>query len=395
MTEADASERDAAWLRSFRRRVVAWYAKQGRDLPFRRTRDPYRIWVSEVMLQQTTVAAVVPYYERFLARFPTIAALAEAPEHEVLRLWEGLGYYRRARNMHAAAKLVVTEQGGEFPRTAAEIMSLKGIGRYTAGAIASFAFDEPAPIVEANTLRLYCRLLAYRGDPRSTAGQRRLWQFAASIMPRKAAGRFNHALMDLGATICTPKSPKCETCPVRQNCHAFSENLQDVVPLPKARPAVTDVMEAYLVVRRGGDVLVRRRETGERWAGLWDFPRYELPSHLAAECPAVAELHQDRKRLPLGNGTPSQVTHYLRVQLRKQTSLDAAIGEAFAEIRHGVTRFRIRVVCFEARFKSGALTCEESLRWVSLSDLESLALSRSGRRLADSLTRRGTPVRES
>src|SRR5690606_11734229 len=156
--------RDSAWRRSFRRRLVAWYVKNGRKLPWRATRDPYPIWISEVMLQQTTVTAVVPYFERFLARFPNVESLAAADEHEVFRVWEGLGYYSRARNLHTAAKAIVAERNGRFPTAVADLIALPGIGRYTAGAIASFAFDTPAPIVEANTLRLYCRLIGYTGD---------------------------------------------------------------------------------------------------------------------------------------------------------------------------------------------------------------------------------------
>ncbi len=344
LLKTDALEQDAAWLRSFRRRIFAWYDKHGRDLSFRHTRDPYRIWISETMLQQTTVAAVVPYYERFLKSFPTVQALAATSEHDVLRLWEGLGYYSRARNLHAAAREIVEEQGGIFPRTASELARLKGIGRYTAGAIASFAFDEPAPIVEANTLRLYCRLLAYRGDPRSAAGQQRLWQFAERIVPRKHAGRFNHALMDLGTTVCTPRDPKCDVCPVRANCLAFAQGAQNEVPTRKARPTVTDVSEAYVVVRRNGKILVRQREAGERWAGMWDFPRYEIPSEIAANCLLTSAFDRRQKRLALDDEA-STAADYLQTQLRQQTGISAEIGDPFAEIRHGVTRFRIRVLC--------------------------------------------------
>jgi A/G-specific adenine glycosylase len=385
LLKTDAPEQDAAWLRSFRRRVFAWYDKHGRDLSFRHTRDPYRIWISETMLQQTTVAAVVPYYERFLKAFPTVQALAAASEHDVLRLWEGLGYYSRARNLHAAARQIVEAQGGVFPRSASELASLKGIGRYTAGAIASFAFDERAPIVEANTLRLYCRLLAYGGDPRSAAGQQRMWQFAEQIVPRKHAGRFNHALMDLGATVCTPRDPKCDVCPVRANCAAFAQGAQNEVPAPKARPTLTDVTEAYVVVRRNGKILVRQREAGERWAGMWDFPRYELSPEIAATSMLTAPSDWRQKRLALDDeNASSAAAEYLQSQLKQQTSIRAEIGDPFAEIRHGVTRFRIRVLCFDAHHVCGSAG-SASLRWCSPADLELLALSRSGRRLADLL----------
>ena len=179
---------DARSLAQFRRGLIAWYPRNARPLPWRKSADPYRIWISEIMLQQTTVAAVVPYFERFLARFPTLAALAQANEQDVLRLWEGLGYYSRARNIHKTARVIVRELGGLFPDEVARLAELPGIGRYTAGAIASFAFDRRAPIVEANTLRLYCRLLGFRGDPRSAAGQKLLWEFAGLILPRESRG---------------------------------------------------------------------------------------------------------------------------------------------------------------------------------------------------------------
>jgi A/G-specific adenine glycosylase len=362
--------------------VLGWYAKHGRDLPWRRDRDPYRVWVSEVMLQQTTVAAVVPYYERFLARFPTVEALAEASEHDVMRLWEGLGYYSRARNMHAAARGIVSEHGGEFPRTAEELGALRGIGRYTAGAIASFAFDEPAPIVEANTVRLYSRLTGYRGDPRSTEGQKRLWAFAGRIVPKREAGRFNHALMDLGATVCTVKNPRCEDCPVRQNCRAFALGLQNEIPPPKNRPAPTDVNEAYVAVRKGDAYLLRRRAAGERWAGLWDFPRCELTSAEAAE---VVVPPAGQKSLPFG-GVPGPLLRRLEKVVAEQTGVMCRMGEAIAELRHGVTRFRIRLVCFDATFKSGGPAGDA--RWVTPGEFRELALSRTGRRLADILRER-------
>src|SRR5262245_6448070 len=180
--------------RSFRRKLLAWYAKHARDLPWRRSRDPYRVWVSEVMLQQTTVAAVKPYFERFLVAYPTVDDLASADEQQVLRLWEGLGYYRRARGLHAAAKQLVAEHRGEFPRDVPGLMALPGIGRYTAGAIASIAFSVPAPILEANTIRLLSRIVGYRDNPAKSAGQRLLWQTAEKLLPRRDVARFNQAL---------------------------------------------------------------------------------------------------------------------------------------------------------------------------------------------------------
>lgn len=226
---------DSAEFSSFRRKLLAWYRCHARDLPWRRTTDPYHIWISEIMLQQTTVAAVIPYFERFLAQFPTVAELAAAPENEILRLWEGLGYYSRARNLHRAAKVVTEHYDGCFPQDILSLQALPGIGRYTAGAIASFAFDAAAPIVEANTLRLYSRLLGYDGDPRSKKGQSILWGFAESILPRTKPGRLNQALMELGGSVCLPREPHCESCPVQQHCRAFRDGTQATIPRTNRR----------------------------------------------------------------------------------------------------------------------------------------------------------------
>ncbi len=264
---------DSVWLAQFRRRILAWFRRNARDLPWRRTRDPYAIWVSEIMLQQTQVVTVVGYFERFLAAFPSIADLAAADEQEVLRLWEGLGYYRRARQLHAAARVIVAEHQGRFPHEPHQIRALPGIGRYTAGAIASIGWDAREPILEANTIRVFSRLLAYRGDPQKIAGQQRLWEFAAGVLPQKDTGLFNQALMELGSEICTPRGPRCDRCPVRDLCPTFRLGLQDEIPLPKRKTRYEDRHEAAVIVRRGDRVVLRRCGPDERWAGLWDFPR--------------------------------------------------------------------------------------------------------------------------
>lgn len=376
-------EDDPAWRRSFRRRIRGWYEHNGRDLPWRRTRDPYRIWISEVMLQQTTVAAVTPYYDRFLAALPTVAALAAAPQSRVLRLWEGLGYYSRARNLHAAAKEIVGTRRGKFPRTVSEWQTLPGIGRYTAGAIVSFAFDEAAPIVEANTRRLYSRLVGLECNPQSTQGQRRLWSFAESILPRAHPAVFNHALMDLGATVCRADGPRCDQCPVRQNCVAYSSGRQNELPRKGDRVAMTDVTEAYLVVVHENRLLLRQRTTSERWAGLWDFPRYQLSDEsLKQDFPVSPSLP-----LPFTASETEKIIPILESQLVEQTDISAEILEPFAEIRHGVTRYRIRVVCFDARFQSGSP--RSGVRWIEFSDMGKYPLSSSGRKLTNLLTERG------
>ncbi|MEZ6060718.1 MAG: A/G-specific adenine glycosylase [Planctomycetaceae bacterium] len=269
-------ERDTNWRRRLRSAVLKWYDGNGRRLPWRESADPYRIWVSEIMLQQTTIAAVIPYFERFTQRFPDVNALAAADQSEVLRLWEGLGYYSRARNLHKAAIEIVDRFAGTFPDSAAELVQLPGIGRYTAGAIASFAFGQPAGIVEANTLRLYSRLIAMTQDPRGTAGQKTLWSFADWIVAPGRPADFNQAVMDLGSTVCRPTAPECSACPLKSCCAAFSRGMQESIPLAGKKPGVTDVTEVSIAVRRGGRYLLRQRTSDERWAGLWDFVRFEV-----------------------------------------------------------------------------------------------------------------------
>ena len=222
---------ESLWKQRFRRRLLAWYARNARDLPWRRTTNPYRVWVSEVMLQQTQVETVKPYFQRFIREFPTVKKLAAADEQNVLRHWEGLGYYRRARQLHAAAQVIVTQHKGKFPREITTLQTLPGIGRYTAGAIASIAYDESGPILEANTIRLFARLIGYQQIPTTSTGQRILWQTAAEILPRKNIAQFNQGVMELGALVCTPKNPRCSDCPVSALCAAREAGLQEEIPL--------------------------------------------------------------------------------------------------------------------------------------------------------------------
>ncbi len=252
--------------------LLAWYRRHRRDLPWRASRDPYRVWVSEIMLQQTQVERVKEYFARFMERFPDLRALARAPEREVLRRWEGLGYYRRARQLHAAAKQIVAAHGGEFPRTAAGLRGLPGIGRYTAGAIASIAFGEREPIVEANSRRVIARLVGY-GEPVGGAGDEPLWRIAAELVPARDPGLFNQAVMDLGATVCTVARPLCCKCPLAGSCVARATGQVEAIPaLPRPR-AVKQLRETALVLEAAGRVVVERRGAGEWWEGLWDFPR--------------------------------------------------------------------------------------------------------------------------
>lgn len=329
--------------------LLGWFARVGRDLPWRRGPDPYRTWISEVMLQQTQVERVVGYFHRFMERFPTVDRLAEAPEADVLRAWEGLGYYRRARQLHAAAKRIVADHGGLLPDSVAALRGLPGIGRYTAGAIASIAFDRPEPVVEANSRRVLARLTAHASPLDGTAGDGPIWMIASALVPARRAGLWNQALMDLGATVCTPRNPICSTCPLAPHCLALKTGQAGSIPVSTARRKVIDLDETAVVVRRGVKVLVVRRGAGEWWEGLWDFPRL-----LAKEI--LAPLGCGRRRV-VGNCSYT-VTHH-RVAVTVTTCLASRQGPR----RDGVA-------------------------WIDWESLGTLAMTAPGRRIA-ALAERG------
>ncbi|WP_254513156.1 A/G-specific adenine glycosylase [Anatilimnocola floriformis] len=344
--------------RQFAKKLLAWFSTAARDLPWRRTRDLYSIWISEIMLQQTQVATVIGYHERFLAAFPNVAALAAAEETQVLRLWEGLGYYRRARQLHTAAKKIVAEHGGDFPRSYEAVRALPGIGRYTAGAILSIGLDQRLPILEANTIRVFSRLIALADDPRTTRSQARLWTFAEEILPAENCGAFNQALMELGSEICTPKAPSCAVCPVSAHCAVYAQGRTAEIPLAAKKTTYTDLTETAVVVRRGSKFLIRQCQPGERWAGLWDFPRFSSP-------PASHESW-----LPTAS---DHLLNWLDVQIEPIAHL--------ATTKHGVTRFRITLHVLDATWIAGGKTSAQQ-RWVTRDELHELPLSVTGRKIA-------------
>jgi A/G-specific adenine glycosylase len=275
----------------------------------------------------------------------------------VLRLWEGLGYYRRARQLHAAAKTIVAEHGGCFPREEAAVRRLPGIGRYTAGAILSIGTGARQPILEANTIRVFSRLAALEGDPASSAGQKRLWSLAESTLPPREAGSFNQALMELGSELCTPKAPACGECPVSRHCRALAKNLQQAIPPPPRKTRYEDLAEVAVVVRRRGRVLLRQCQPDERWAGLWDFPRFPASQDVAA---GVLSL----------------------------TGVTIAAPRRITSLKHGVTRFRITLEVFEAQHVSSPRRSTHGTsptRWVTLGELTELPLCVTGRRIAGRL----------
>ena len=262
-------------MSAFARRLVRWQARHGRhDLPWQRTRDPYRIWLSEVMLQQTQVATVIPYYRRFLARFPNVRSLAGADLDDVLALWSGLGYYSRARNLHAAAQAVVEDHGGRFPRTRAALESLSGLGRSTAAAIAVFAFGKREAILDGNVKRVLARHFAVRGFPE----EKKLWTLAESELPAKDVEAYTQGLMDLGAAVCTRTRPDCGACPLNRTCEAHGRGAVKAYPEPRPRKRRPLRKTSMLMVLREGEVLLEKRPPAGIWGGLWCFPEADTGS---------------------------------------------------------------------------------------------------------------------
>jgi A/G-specific adenine glycosylase len=373
LTGDKAPDLDAGWVDRIRGRLLEWYAGAARDLPWRADRDAYRILVSETMLVQTTVTAVVPFFHRFLARFPSVQALAEADEADVLKAWEGLGYYRRARQLHAAARAIVRDHGGLVPDDAEAIRALPGVGRYIAGAVLSFAYDRPAPIVEANTQRVLARWLSWPEPLASSKSQARLWLAAGRMVPQVDAGRFNQAFMELGAILCTPRAPMCLICPVAADCLARLQGKQDSIPpaVPRARPL--DVEEACGLVVRQGRLLVVRRSAGGLWQGFWEFPTV----HRSGADPAG--------RAPASEGD-------LARGLARLTGVEVSVGPQVHALSYGVTKHKVRLTAYAAEGLSETTTPGPSMDravWADLVTLEGLPLSGSARKLAAWVAARG------
>jgi A/G-specific adenine glycosylase len=285
-------------MSEFAERVAAWHAAHGRrDLPWQGTRDPYRVWLAEIMLQQTQVATVVGYYARFLQRFPDVASLAAAPLADVMRSWAGLGYYSRARNLHACARRVMTEHGGEFPRDAQALARLPGIGRSTAAAIAAFCFGERAAILDGNVKRVLARHFGVEGYPGAAAVERRLWQLADELLPpRRAMPAYTQGLMDLGATVCTRARARCEVCPVASTCAALQTGRVAELPMPRPRKPVRTRRVRMLVAVHGDAVLVEQRPPSGVWGGLLALPQFESAAALRS---AVRMLGNGARARPL------------------------------------------------------------------------------------------------
>jgi A/G-specific adenine glycosylase len=405
-------------------KLVAWFRAHARDLPWRRARSPYRVWLSEMMLQQTQVDTVIPYFNRFLDRFPTLNDLAAAPIGDVLKLWEGLGYYARARNLHRAAITIVTDLGGEWPRTVEGLLTLPGIGRYTAGAIASLAFGVYAPVLDGNVIRVLCRVFAIRRDPKDAAMREELWQLAEALLPRPPAplpttkkmssgegsatppllkshpaqrapasrtgrersnaeskdrfqergqggeaGEHNEALMELGATICIPRHPKCDACPIAAHCEANRRGLQDQLPIKTKRPPLPHFDVTAAVIRRNGRLLIAQRPFGGRLGGLWEFPGGKVePGESLPQC--------------------------LRREIKEELGFCIKVGDFITAIDHAYTHFKITLHAFECTVVSGEprKLGVEDFKWVRMSELDRFAFAKTDLRIIETLRKQSTQV---
>jgi A/G-specific adenine glycosylase len=333
-----------------RRRLLAWYRRNARDLPWRRTHDPYRIWLSEILLQQTRVEAVLPYYARFAKEFPTVHDLAVAGDDRVLKLWEGLGYYGRARNLLRAARMITRDYGGHLPQTAEQWQRLPGVGRYTANAIASIAFGECAPVLDGNVKRVLARLFnIHRGidEPRTL---RILWSVAERLVPPRSPGDFNQAMMELGARICTPRAPRCEECPVRTQCEALALGRQARLPVRRAKKPSPHYHIVAAAIEKKGRYLLGKRPAKGMLGGLWEFPGGKVEA---------GESHEQA----------------LMREIREELGIEIAIGPRVASIAHSYSHFRITLHVYRCRHVGGKphRHRHSEIKWVRRAEFKNYA----------------------
>ncbi|MBL7977373.1 MAG: A/G-specific adenine glycosylase [Bacteroidetes Order II. Incertae sedis bacterium] len=346
--------------------LLQWFDIQARDLPWRRTKDPYRIWLSEMMLQQTRVDQAMPYYHAFLEAFPTVFDLAKAPLDAVLKRWEGLGYYARARNLHKAAKQIIANHNGIFPETAEEALALPGIGPYSAAAILSIAYQVPLAVLDGNVMRVLARILAFEEDIRLPQNRKTLWIWATRLLPTESPGRFNEAIMELGATVCTPAKPDCRACPLQPACSAYRNNQQSALPFVSKKPKIPHHHIAIgLVVNNRGQYLISRRPDDGLLGGLWEFPggKQEPNESLEETC----------KR-----------------ELQEEMGIEVGITEKVALVKHAYTHFKITLHAFLCTLGRGTPVSAngQPFRWVMEDELEHFAFPKANIKVIEALRNR-------
>jgi A/G-specific adenine glycosylase len=358
-------------VRKLRAPLLRWYRRVKRDLPWRRTNDPYAIWVSEIMLQQTQVATVIPYYERFLELFPDVRALAQADEETVLGAWSGLGYYRRARSLHAAARAVVDEHEGLVPRAPDALRSLPGIGRYTAGAVASIAFDQPEPILDGNVRRILSRLFAIDAADAGRGHEERLcWDVAGTLVDGPSPGDLNQALMELGATVCSPTNPDCHGCPVRRHCRASALGEPERFPAPQPKREPESVSVAVAWIARGDRVLLERPGDDNPLRGTWDLPATEIRP---------------------GDDPTTRIA----ATLAQRHGLSITVGDRTSRHTHGIMHRRLTLDVHACKLARGSVAGRGDLQWAPAADLAGIAISGATKKIARGNASGGAPARRS
>jgi A/G-specific adenine glycosylase len=336
-------------------RVLRWFKKKGRDLPWRKTRAPYAVWVSEIMLQQTQVGTVIPYYQKFLRSFPTVHHLAKANLSKVLKIWEGLGYYSRARNLHRASQIVANHFGGRVPENLRDLLSLPGIGRSTAGAILSFAYNKEAPILDANVKRVLCRLFAISGNRRKGKTENLLWGISESLIPKGRSNPFNQALMDVGSMLCTPTDPQCSHCPFRNLCKGKSSGDPEKYPTKGPKKRIPHINAISAVIQRNGKVLLRRRPLKGLLGGLWEFPNWKSEGR--------------KNRLWLTN------------RIRNEMGVSVNVKEPIEAFHQTFSHFKLSLHVYHCPVLKG----KGKGRWVPIKNLSILPMSKMHRRIAEKI----------
>ena len=340
----------------FQIKLLQWFEKNKRDLPWRKTKDPFAIWVSEIMLQQTQVNTVIPYYNHFLKTFPTLRDLAKANLSKVLKVWEGLGYYSRARNLHRASKVIANHSNGKIPDNLKGLLSLPGIGRYTAGAILSIAFNKTAPILDGNVKRVLSRLFGISGDPKENKTEQSLWQLSESLVPKGKASPFNQGLMDLGAMICAPKNPQCHKCPLCDLCKGWASGKPDKFPSKTIKKKIPHIEAVSAVIRKDGKIFLRQRPPKGLLGGLWEFPNWRI---------------EKERRLRLR----------LRNNIEKEFGVNVQVNELIGIFQQTYSHFKLTLEVFNCEAFDG----NKNRRWVPIQKLHLLPMSRIHRKVADAI----------
>ncbi len=347
---------------SFQKTLLNWFARYSRDLPWRRSYLPYHIWISEIMLQQTQMERGTAYFERWIKRFPDIASIAEASEEEILKYWEGLGYYSRARNIHKAAQLLMKKNGGQLPADRTSLLAMPGIGKYTAAAIMSLAFNKDVPLVDANIERLFARLFNIETPIKDKGQQTFIWRNAKEILPPGQARNFNQALMELGALVCRPRNPNCTVCPVHNHCQSLTLGVVDERPVPGK---TTDTIRIEMVtgfLQKGGAIFIQKRPPNGVWANLWEFPGGRIE---AGETPAEALVREYMEETEMNIGNLSKIT----------------------TVKHSYTRYRVTLHCYTCFLLNGpqrpVLHEAQEYRWITPLDLHRFAFPAGHRKLIE------------